>query len=210
MRYFKKQSSPTSFEDWKVSKGRSAAYKNIPIGIKEELRESLAQEQSGICCYCGISLKDNIHIEHFKPQKNFRSRALDYGNLHASCMGKKYIKSEEEELDFCGHSKLDWYDEELLVSPLDPNCESYFRYNFSGSIEDQDHKAAEETIKRLSLNSYLITNQRLAAIDGIMETIDLEDTEDIKSCILYLETPNEEGELSSFSYIIVELLKTLI
>ncbi|WP_225315670.1 HNH endonuclease family protein, partial [Bacillus safensis] len=97
----------------------------------------------------------------------------------------------EEELDFCGHSKLDWYDEELLVSPLDPNCESYFRYNFSGSIEDQDHKAAEETIKRLSLNSYLITNQRLAAIDGIMETIDLEDTEDIKSCILYLETPNE-------------------
>jgi len=34
----------------------------------------------------------------------------------------------------CGNFKGDWYDENLMVSPLDPNCASYFQYTGAGEI----------------------------------------------------------------------------
>ncbi|WP_059171641.1 retron system putative HNH endonuclease [Bacillus sp. FJAT-27445] len=211
MRHFPKSTSPTAFEDWKVKRGRRARYNNIPQALKQELRNSLSKEQSGLCCYCGISLKnDNVHIEHFKPQNDFPGQALNYKNLHASCMGKEYIPSEVYELDFCGHAKKNWYNPNLLVSPLDPNCESYFLYNFNGSVENNNNLAAKETIEKLNLDSYLLRSQRESAIEGIMSTIDIGESNDIKECIDFLETPDQDGNLNSFSFIIAGLLKTLI
>lgn len=211
MRHFTKEESPKSFEDWKASKGRAAKYSNIPAHIKTEVRESLSKEQANLCCYCGISLKDdNIHIEHFKPQKHFPGQALNYQNLHASCMGRLYIPSDVEELDFCGHEKGNWYDEELLVSPLDPNCEFYFLYGFDGSVTDNANRAAKETIDKLHLDKYLLRTQREGAIEGILDTLDLSNTDEIEECIVFLETPDENGDLSSFSFIIAGLLKALV
>ena len=211
MRHFTKGESPKKFEDWKSSKGRAAKYNNIPAHIKEELRESLSKEQSNLCCYCGISLKDdNIHIEHFKPQKHFPGQTVNYKNLHVSCMGKAFIPSDVEELDFCGHKKGNWYDKDLLVSPLDPDCESYFLFSFDGSVTDNENCAAKETIEKLHLDKYLLRDQREKAIEGILDTLDLSNTLDIEECISFLETPDDKGNLSSFSYVIAGLLKTLV
>lgn len=213
MRHFTKIDSPETFENWKTTQGRSARYDGIPSQIKKDLRESLSKEQSNLCCYCGVSLQeDNKHIEHFKPQSQFPGQALKYKNLHVSCMGKKHIISEVEELEFCGHEKGNWYDEDLLVSPLDPNCESYFLFNFNGSVIDNKNSAAKETIKKLNLDAYLLRCQREQAIEGFMEAIDLEnpDVEEIEGLICSLDTPDENGYLDSFSYIITGLLKSLI
>lgn len=60
--------------------------------IKNVVKESLIEEQLGLCCYCGISVDaENVHIEHFMPQIDYPARQLDYHNLHASCQGKKFI-----------------------------------------------------------------------------------------------------------------------
>ncbi|WP_318507171.1 retron system putative HNH endonuclease [Bacillus sp. T3] len=211
MKHIEKKPSPSAFEHWKKSAGGSASYPTIPPAIKNIVRESLLDEQYWLCCYCGLSLtRNNIHIEHFRPQSKFRSLQLDYRNLHASCMGK-LVHHDKEVSDFCGHSKKDWFDPDLMVSPLDPNCESYFEYGFDGTVIGANHnRAAEETIHRLGLNTYLPIKQREEAINAIFDLIDFSDTEQIKEMIQFLETPDSTNRLPSFGYIISRLLKTLL
>lgn len=211
MRQIIKSNSPITFEDWKLSKGRSASYSNIPDDIKYELRNSLIKEQYGLCCYCGLKLEPpNMHIEHFKPQSNFKSLTLDYNNLHLSCMGKKYIESECEELDFCGHSKGNWFNANLIVSPLDPTCESEFTYLENGTIKGNSIKGTT-TIEKLGLGTYLLNTQREAAIEAIIETIhDFGNLNEIEEAIEFLESVDEDGNSQSFSFIIVSILKDYI
>ncbi len=65
--------------------------------VKDKLREDLAIEQGGICCYCCQSFRSiRTKIEHFlaksapdrldKPQA-FAERVFNYGNLLLSCDG---------------------------------------------------------------------------------------------------------------------------
>lgn len=213
MKHIMKKNSPVSFEKWKKERGSFASYATIPSEIKSIVRESLLEEQYGLCCYCGLGLtRNNMHIEHFRPQSKFKSLQLDYQNMHASCMGKLiHHESIEEFSDFCGHSKKDWFDEQLTVSPLDPDCESYFEYGFDGTIAAAyHHKGAGETIFRLGLNTYLPIKQREEAIDAILELIDITDINQIIDMIEFLETPDEFNKLPSFSYVISRLLRTLL
>ncbi|NMD68765.1 TIGR02646 family protein [Bacillus sp. DNRA2] len=211
MKHIHKKPSPSAFEHWKSSAGPQASYTTIPPSIKAIVRQSLLDEQFWLCCYCGLSLtRNNVHIEHFRPQSKFKSLQLDYQNLHASCMGK-LIHHEAELSDFCGHSKKDWFDPVLMVSPLDPDCESYFEYGFDGTIRAANHhRGAEETIHRLGLNTYLPRKQREEAINAILDIIDLSDTDQIKLMIRFLETPDETNRLPSFSFVIARLLKSLL
>ena len=64
-------------------------------------------------------------------------------------------------------AKADWYHDELLVSPLRKQCESYFRFNLSGHIKpaNENNLAAIETIKRLRLDHDSLTEMRKQAID---------------------------------------------
>jgi uncharacterized protein (TIGR02646 family) len=212
MKHIEKKASPTAFEKWKNERGSLASYNTIPAEIKNIVRESLMDEQYGLCCYCGLGLtRNNVHIEHFRPQSKFKSLQLEYRNLHASCMGKLiHYDSVEELSDFCGHSKKDWFDEELMVSPLDPNVESYFEYGFDGTIRAYDHhQGASETIWRLGLNTYLPRKQREEAINAVLELIDINDETQINDMITFLETPDHQNRLPSFNFVISTLLKTL-
>lgn len=213
MRFIQKNKSPEAFEKWKKKLGTSARYGNISSEIKNILRESLLNEQNWLCCYCGLGLqRENTHIEHFRPQSKFSELQLDYQNLLASCNGRLlHLPENENATDFCGHAKKDWFDENLLVSPLDPHCESYFEYGFDGSIHaNGGHRGAQETIMRLGLDSYLLRRQREEAIDAVLGLTDIFNEEDLRLMIAFLETPDEKNRLPSFAYILSRLLKTLI
>lgn len=213
MKYIRKKKSPEPFEKWKREMGESAHYGNIPAEIKSILRKSLLDEQNWLCCYCGLSLMThNIHIEHFRPQSKYKELQLEYRNLHASCNGRLLHLTEYEGIsDFCGHAKKDWFDEKLLISPLDPNCESFFEYGFDGSIRsNHGQRAATETIWRLGLDSYLLRKQREEAINAVFELTDIFNDDELQDMISFLETPDLTNRLPSFSYIISGLLKTLV
>lgn len=211
MRYIDKKDTPVELEDWKSSQGHRAKYSMLPPGIKEILREKLIDEQLGLCCYCGLALtKKNVHIEHFKPQSKFKKLQLDFKNLHASCMGKEIHETSEEELEFCAHSKQDWFDPTLTVSPLDPNCQSYFEFGFDGTISEvEGNLSAKETIKQLGLDRYLPNTLREAGINAVLDQINLDDPNDIDEWIQFLETPNSENRLPSFCFVISYVLKSL-
>jgi uncharacterized protein (TIGR02646 family) len=213
MKYIQKKASPGQFEKWKKQAGIFAQYATIPAEIKSIVRDSLLDEQYWLCCYCGLSLtRNNVHIEHFRPQSKFKELQLDYRNLHASCNGRLVHRGTIDEVsDFCGHSKKDWFDEKLMVSPLDPHCGSYFEYGFDGTISAvNDNEAASETIWRLGLNTYLPRKQREEAVNAVLELIDITDEEEISSMIEFLETPDYSNRLPSFSYVISSLLKSLL
>ena len=71
---------------------------------------------------------------------------------------------------YCGNSKGDWFDDDLLVSPLDPSCELRFAYTGDGEIHpaDTEDDAARMTIQKLCLDIGLLNDRRAKAIEPFL------------------------------------------
>ncbi|NES72988.1 MAG: TIGR02646 family protein, partial [Okeania sp. SIO2D1] len=83
---------------------------------------------------------------------------------------------EKKEPPHCGVKKADWYDEKLMVSPLENHCSDFFIYTGSGEILPTNvlerKKAAETTIDKLGLDIDKLNAMRREAIDGILEALE--------------------------------------
>jgi uncharacterized protein (TIGR02646 family) len=126
------------------------------------------EEQGHICCYCERRLTDNdSHIEHFRPQSDHAVDPLDYGNMLCSC--QKHIKKGDPR--HCGNHKNGWFDELLLISPLDSGCESRFSYTADGGIypADSNDAAAKVTIEKLKLDIPKLNAMREKAIEPFLD-----------------------------------------
>lgn len=195
MRKIQKAKSPEEFENCKnafrASNGRELTYGEF-IGIsKQNLKINLLMEQYALCCYCMKRIEwYNSHIEHFVPQTLDCSLQMDYGNMLASCNGFK------EKRENCGHTKGNWYDSTLLISPLSDECEKIFSYSPDGRILSKDCRGIE-TIKHLDLNNDLLKRARKSAIfvSGLFDP-DLND-EIRKDLIKEYNTP-KNNELIAF------------
>ncbi len=156
MKYIKKGEEPESFTAWKALAKTTPnwGYKYLQNPEKRELHDALLREQGYICCYCGMRItRESSHIEHLEPQSiPDPDLSLEYTNLLASCQRER----EPKKPIHCGIAKDDWYDETLMVSPLQPNCADFFIYTDDGQILEtntSDKKvAAATTIDRLCLN----------------------------------------------------------
>ena len=168
MKHIDKGAEPTEFARWK-SEDRMAhrpRWNRVPTAIKEAVHASLMREQGLICCYCEsrIAMGDS-HIEHFRPKAGFPDLQLDYENLHCSC--QRDLSPGEPR--HCGHRKESWFDEDLLLSPLEADCEDRLRFTANGAVfpRSRDDAAAETTIKRLGLDLPKLRALRAAAIDAL-------------------------------------------
>ena len=228
MRYIRKGEEPESFTDWKErqkNRGNPVTWKAFRrrVTVKNDVYDALLREQGFICCYCGMQItRDTSHFEHFKPKSNitYGHLVLDYKNLLVSCKGES--KGSEESKDseeseeehrvpvHCGHKKDDWYDEHLMVSPLDENCASFFRYAASGEILPTDvpdkKEAAQTTIEKLGLGIEKLRLMRSAAIDGALLAIEgLTDEETLLFAQGY-EKPDANGQYEEFCAAIAYIL----
>jgi uncharacterized protein (TIGR02646 family) len=171
-----------------------------------ELRTILSQEQGYICCYCCQKLDPNdSHIEHLRPQKPYVHLSLDYNNLLVSCQGKL----PNNEPRHCGMAKDDWFEENLMVSPLSHDCEDFFEYTLAGEImatkDVSKNKAAQETIDRLDLNIDELKAMRLGNITPLFE-LELSTAEVWKLIESYAVT-DDQGHYEPFSPALIHLLK---
>ena len=170
MKHIRKNAEPQTFTEWKMHhKDNKQLHYGMLVGdLKQEVKDALLAEQGYICCYCERRLTNhNSHIEHLRPQSDPAADPLDYTNLLCSCQ-KLLDKGAPRH---CGNLKGQWYDEELLVSPLDPSCETRFAFNADGKIkpaQDQD-LAAQETIERLGLGIPKLNNLRASAIEPFLD-----------------------------------------
>ena len=215
MKYIQKSEPPRDFIDWKNSANQDwqPSWANFQKPEKTSVHKSLLQEQGFICCYCGrrIVLTDS-HIEHFKPKNKYPDLQLDYGNLIASC------EIDTDELPpipvHCGHKKGAWYEEDLMVSPIESNCADFFRYTEDGQIlaaKDIDKRqAAKTTIEKLDLNINKLRKMREAAIEGILDGLDLTDAQTVRDLIDGFSKSNKDGEYNEFCYVIIYILQQFL
>ncbi|MDY0321514.1 MAG: retron system putative HNH endonuclease [Arcobacteraceae bacterium] len=175
MKYIQKAcAEPTSLSDWKAQdkmyQRGNATWKRLRTvngrEYKKEFTQALIVEQGYICCYCEQKLDiSDSHLEHFIPQNldEFSEYLFDYNNILCSCQ----LELESGAPRHCGNSKGSWYDKDLLVSPLDPMCETKFTYTLDGQISHTD-EASKLTIKHLQLDIDKLNKLRESAIDSIL------------------------------------------
>ncbi len=209
MKYIKKGEEPESFKAWKslARTTQNWGYSYLQNPEKRELHEALIREQGYICCYCGMRItRDSSHIEHLKPQSSTDPNlSVEYTNLLASCQRER----EPKKPIHCGVAKDDWHDEDLMVSPLQPNCTDFFIYTDDGQILEIDtpdkKDAALETIKRLRLDIPKLNNMREAAIKNLY--IDELTDEEKHKLLQAFEEPNANGQYEEFCSAIAYILK---
>ncbi|MCZ3375803.1 retron system putative HNH endonuclease [Rhizobium sp. AG207R] len=137
-------------EDWQP------AYPFDSPAVRDAVRNALYQDQRGVCVYCGRKLSlsrpgKTYHIEHFRPQTTYPTRAVAYENLFLSC-GQE--DGNGGRAPTCGSVKGDWFDELANIYPAYSECTARFRFTLNGEAvpaTDGD-MAATEMIEHLKLN----------------------------------------------------------
>ncbi|KAB8335131.1 TIGR02646 family protein [Scytonema tolypothrichoides VB-61278] len=211
MKYIHKSKEPDSFTKWKQKLGsRIPDWKSFPQPVKNEVYHSLLQEQGFVCCYCGMSIgRKQCHIEHFRPKSVYRDLTFEYTNLIASCQGEDEHKPRVPV--HCGHKKQAWFDEELMISPLDPKCADYFKYSGFGEIlptDDKDKQApAKTTIQKLALSIDKLRKMRRAAIDAVLMATDGLTATEVQLLTQGYQKPDANGRYTPFSAAITYILK---
>lgn len=215
MKYIAKKNEPELFHRWKNKKNPNwlPTWDNLDTDIKQSLHRSLIEEQGHICCYCGKRISEpDSHIEHLRPQSKYPDLSLDYRNLLASCQGisnQNGQKNIKKIPCHCGHFKGNWFDENLMVSPLTKQCENRFRYLADGQITGED-KAATKTIEKLNLDVDLLRASRSKAIDAIIDNMDSLTSSDVDKLIQGFKNLNQNGYYTEFSMAIIYVLKKFI
>lgn len=162
MKHIQKNPEPQWFVNWKAANSTAKYADLVAAGNAQNLRQSLVDEQHHICCYCECRIEANTsHNEHFKPKGNplYSSLQLDYDNLFASCLRRPDGNPEMH----CGHKKGPDYDPQL-ISPLESDCSSHFKYDLNGKIIHTDARG-KLTIQMLRLDSALLDASRKTLID---------------------------------------------
>ncbi len=197
MKHIHKGAAPESLAGW-IAKGNEdwkPEYSDLPKNIKNTVKEALMTEQGWLCCYCERSLTDeDSHIEHFRPQSNPDVDPLDFSNMLCSC--QNLLKKGEPR--HCGHLKEDWFDPDLLVSPLQPDCECQFAFSGRGEIMPAANhdRAACETIARLGLNIAKLQALRNKAIEPFLD--DNLKTEDLRKFVTGYLDRDDAGKFGQF------------
>lgn len=197
MKHIIKKQEPQKLSDWKAKANPDwkPTYDDLRGEQKEAVVSSLMEEQGKICCYCERRLAvDDSHIEHFRPQSDPVVDPLDYSNMLRSC--QDHLESGEPR--HCGNLKGDWFDVQLLVSPLDPSYEGRFTYTGDGKIRpaDESDETARITIEKLGLNIPKLNDFRNKAIEPFLDG-DLELQELSQFVTGYLKK-DQDGNLGEF------------
>jgi uncharacterized protein (TIGR02646 family) len=199
MKHIQKGIEPEKFTDWKglANEDWQPTYDDLSGDVKKAVKDALKAEQGSICCYCERRLQDDdSHIEHFRPQSNPSVDPLDFSNLLCSCQNqiKKGVPRH------CGNLKDNWFDETLLISPFNPDCEQRFSFTQLGEIKPRSEtdEAAQITITKLGLDISKLNAMRKAVIEPFLdETLTETDLQEFVSGYLKKDAENCYGEFWS-------------
>ena len=215
MKWIQKSEEPEALRNWKEQANAdwTPTWDVLRASEKEGVHDSLLREQGYICCYCGqrISTKTS-HIEHLKPRTRYPELALEYSNMLASCQGES--ETPPPLPVHCGHKKKSWYDEKLMVSPLDKNCGDFFTYTESGEISPganpETKAAAETTINKIGLNIDKLIALRKKALEAILDDWESLTDEDKKTLMSGFEQRNSAGAYEPFCAAIIYMINQLL
>lgn len=213
MKHIGKREEPKELAQWKIKRkvreDCQPKWKYLKKEVKEAVMSSLLEEQGEICCYCcrDVSFSDR-HIEHFRPQEKFKARRFDYRNMLVSCQADK----KPGEPWHCGYAKGGWFEEDMLISPLDKDCEDRFRYTAAGCVypTDDSDVPARVTIDILDLNTDRLRAMRMEAVDAALKDIETLSSDEIQGLISGYQRRNRDGRFTPFCMAIVYVLSSFV
>jgi uncharacterized protein (TIGR02646 family) len=230
MRTINKHSSPQAFEDWKINLATIAeyiandkktgddVYALLPSNLsgqqlpneysKNCLRNALVSEQFFICCYCNDEIKGeplDTRVEHFLPKESNKCQTFEYTNLFAACYGNQNAKQEDKK-EKPSHLHCDnfkGYKNPIgqLVSPLDKNAHTHFKYLQSGAIEGITD-LGKSSIEFLNLNCERLKKRRKVVLAQYL----YDETKDIAELIEEATNLDANGKIQPFCMAVLQLL----
>jgi uncharacterized protein (TIGR02646 family) len=206
MRNIQKSSEPISLTQHRCN--THTDYDNY--AEKDDLRNNLVDEQRGICCYCMQRIApnlENMKIEHWKSQKHFPAKQLDYDNLLGACLGGMGKPKRDQ---YCDTRKLE---ENLSFNPANQNhnVENLFTLPGSGRIEANSSQLQKELDDILNLNHPVLVSNRKAVIDAFIQSMQVRPVRDsdFSKQLSIWEGKNGE-ELQPFCQVVIYYLRRKI
>lgn len=213
MRHIAKGAEPDVLRGWKrlqQAAGIRPVWGDFRNPEKSEVHTRLLEEQGCVCCYCGARVTGPhppggrtdlaSHIDHLDARSTHPSRQLDYSNLVASCSGRGYGAH-------CGHARGD---KALQLTPLEPDCETAFRYGSDGSVRQDPASPrsghAQQVIGVLRLDDPVLITRRFEAIGRHLDVLEDEDdaalAAEIRSCL----ERDDDGRYEEFGHVAAQVL----
>ncbi len=147
-------------------KAQHTDYGNLSAGAKDELRNALAREQRGLCCYCMSRIYPKpkaMKIEHWRSQARSPNEQLSYENLLGACPGEEGGRASAQHCDTRkGDKTLKW-------NPANAAHRVEHRSGFDpdGTIRADDTEFHRQLDEVLGLNVAKLRYNRRAVLRGI-------------------------------------------
>jgi uncharacterized protein (TIGR02646 family) len=211
MRAIQKRAEPQSLTEHRASGNPNYVPDYEGYQQKDDLRNSLVEEQGAICCYCLQRIHpaaDRMKIEHWHCQSSYPDEQLDYGNLLGACLGGQ---GKPPILQHCDTKKGD---QELARNPATPahQIESFIAFLSDGSIESSDAALNQQLATVLNLNLPLLKRNRKATLDAFQASLSgrgtLSKTELEREAAAWSATTN--GRLKEYCQVVQYWLKKRI
>ncbi len=164
MRMIKKTRAPRSFQQY--IRAENATFEDMDKVVKDDLRESLINEQEGVCAYCQQTLKvEKVKIEHYCEQSicngedGMEDKRLDYSNLLAVCLGV----GGKPTIQHCDTYKANFDKDSGLPIKVNPQLKPHINtisYSSTGLIRSSNKNYDEEMNKFLNLNTRYLKDLR--------------------------------------------------
>jgi uncharacterized protein (TIGR02646 family) len=137
-----------------------------------------------------------MHIEHLEPQSVRPYLDVVWTNM-LGCCEPQNLRGRRTKIKTQCHCGEHRGKSPVGVSPLDPSCESQFRYTLRGDIEPEpsNNAAAKLAISNLNLRAERLRNSREALIVVAYE--DLEQLSEAEWLSVYVEM--QDGEFPEFT-----------
>jgi uncharacterized protein (TIGR02646 family) len=166
MRTIRKNAEPTSLTTHRLQPHSN--YDNYTG--KNALRQSLIDEQRGLCCYCQSRIRPDtasMKIEHWRCQDNYPGRQLDYQNLLGACLGGHGRPEREQHCDTRkGSDDLCF----CLTDSAHP-IERQIKFLGNGEITSDDENIKNALNDILNLNLDQIVRNRKAVLDAFKQRL---------------------------------------
>ncbi|MGD0958361.1 MAG: retron system putative HNH endonuclease [Methylomonas sp.] len=142
-------------------------------------------------------------LRPFRPQEDRKDLALNYSNLHASCIRE----TEPGAPLHCGHAKGSNFDESKAISPLDEACERRFIYSAQdGAIypADRGDESAAYMVGLLKLDIKFLCDRRAEALKRVFddEFVMSASNQDFERLARAYRQLNDEGRLTEFGHVL--------
>jgi len=205
MRAINKGSEPVQLLQFRTQP--NATYADMPLNVKNVVREALLAEQGHICAYCMQRIKPNeMKIEHWKSQSANPILQLAYSNLLGCCSGNEGQPVNEQHCDTRKGNN------DIAFNPSDSAHHNHMRIRYlgDGAIKSDNAQFHVHMENILNLNFSRLKKNRKAIIDGVGDALNRKRGKRTKSEIQEIlddYNQNNSGQLKTFCGVAIYFLE---